>query len=300
MIPTHVETNEASTAQLVTTIKAAYKQIATEINGATNFGVANRRAILAQVDKILANLGEDVNAFLIKEIPQYYKTGGKQAVDQLISAGADIPLDYGFNRVHMEAVAALVSDASRSFADALAGVKRNATLLLGKQIKAEITQRIATGMIQGSAVKQAAEQIKSVLASEGIDSFVDSAGRSWSLDRYAEMLYRTKIVEARNMGMVNKIVENGFDLAQVSIHGSLHRACAVWEGKIVSLTGNDPNYPTLEDAIATGLFHPNCEHAVNVLTPDLSNKTMAYDSQNGSYVAGGGLDLRNQSLDLEG
>lgn len=291
MNPTHVETNEASTAKLVATIKSAYKDIVAEINGATNFGVANRRAILAQVDKYLSDLGVDVTEFLKTEIPQYYKTGGNQAIQQLVNVGADIPAKYGFNRIHREAIAALVSDSATSFADALQGVKRNAMLLLGKQVKADIQQRIATGQIAGAAVKTVAKQIKATLAQEGLDSLVDKAGRSWSLERYGEMLYRTKIVEARNLGMANKIVENGYDLAQVSRHETLHKACAVWEGKIVSINGNTPGYPTLADAELAGLFHPNCEHAINVLTPDLSDKTNAYDSTTGDYVSGGGLQF---------
>src|SRR5690242_21730100 len=129
--PTSVETNEASTQELVRTIKTAYKRIYAEINGATNFGVANRRAILAQVDVILAQLGVDVNEFIKTEIPNYYKTGANQAADQLTHVGAEVSVAEGFNRVNKEAIAALVSDTSSSFADALAGVKRNATLLLG-------------------------------------------------------------------------------------------------------------------------------------------------------------------------
>lgn len=301
MANTGVEVSVASRQQLVTLIKGAYKQIAGEINGASNFGVSNRKVILGQIDKILVELGVNVNDFLKKEIPSYYKTGVVDARQQLVNVGAaSIGVNAGFNRVHKEAIAALTSDTASSFADAIQGVKRNATRLLSSAVKQEIKQKIATGMIQGSTVRDVAKQIKGTLADEGITAIVDSRGRQWELDTYGEMLYRTKVVEARNLGMANGIAENGYDLAQVSIHHTLHQACAVWEGVIVSINGNTPGYPTLQDAEDAGLFHPNCEHAINVLTPTLSDQTQAYNSATGDYVGGGGLDLRNQSLDLEG
>ena len=45
-----------------------------------------------------------------------------------------------------------------------------------------------------------------------------------------------------------------------------------WEGKILSLTGKTPNFPTLEEARAAGLFHPNCRHAYG-LHIDLDKET---------------------------
>ena len=34
-----------------------------------------------------------------------------------------------------------------------------------------------------------------------------------------------------------------------------------WQGKVLSITGKTKGYPTLEEAKAAGLFHPNCRHA---------------------------------------
>jgi hypothetical protein len=90
------------------------------------------------------------------------------------------------------------------------------------------------------------------------------------------MLFRTKVVEARNRGLINRMVENNYDLVQVSAHGATD-VCAEWEGKILSAMGQTPGYPTVAEAEADGLFHPNCRHAINVLIPSLAKMTDAYD-----------------------
>lgn len=291
--PEHVEINQKNVDALINTVKTSYKEIVAEINGATSFGVANRKAILSQIDQHLASLGVDVNEFLKTELPQYYKTGANDAVSQLEDIGATVRYNKGFNQVHLDAIAALVSDTARSFGDALQAVKRNSTNLLSKQVKSEITQKIATGLTQGSSVREATKRIKQVLADEGITALKDRAGKNWQLDTYSEMLFRTKAVEARNNGFVNRMVQNGFDLAQVSMHVGSCPLCAPWQGKIISMTGDTPGYPTFGEAEAAGLFHPRCRHAVNVIS-ELSLQTEAYNIQTGQYEEGGGLNFTMQ------
>ena len=93
--------------------------------------------------------------------------------------------------------------------------------------------------------------------------------------RYSEMLIRTKAVEARSTGMMNRIVENDYDLVQVSSHGATD-VCGKWEGEILSVTGNTPGYKTVQMATDDGLFHPNCRHAMNVIVSNLAAETKAY------------------------
>ncbi len=292
--PTHVEVKEQGLQTLRDTFKSAYKQIVNEIDGATNFGVQNRKQILSQIDRHLTDLGVDVNAFVKQEIPTYYKLGANQAVEQLQYLGAEVPIKSGFNIVHRDMIANLVNETASSFADSIQTVGRSAQALLGKKVREEIRQQIATGVIQGSTLPNVTKQIKQILADEGLSALVDKNGRHWQLDTYAEMLFRTKTVEARNMGLANRMLENGYDLVQVSIHFSTHEACRVWEGKILSMTGNTPGYPTVDQATEDGLFHPNCRHAINALAPDLAAKTLAWNPITKKYEPGGGLTLAQQ------
>lgn len=277
MYPSQVSINEAKIAEITDTYKAAYKDIISEINGATNFGVANRKAILAQIKVILEDLGQNVNDFIEEEIPQYYEMGADEAVEQLKNVGADVSISEGFNRIHNEAVKALIDDTARAFGETMTGVNRSAQLILGKAVREAITQKMATGMIGGAALREVKQQIKGLIAEQGLNALVDRGGHKWTLDRYSEMLFRTKMVEARNRGLVNRMAENGYDLVQVSSHPGSCEICRPWQGNILSISGTTTGYTTVAEAEADGLFHPNCRHAINTLVPSLARLTSSYE-----------------------
>lgn len=280
IFPLEVEVNEKRLLKLTKVFKVAQAQIADELIGATDFGYKNRKAILKQIDEILAELGTEVGEKVIPEaIEEMYQTGAEEAASQLkeVTDGA-APVKTGFNRVHKQAVAALVDDTAKAFAESMTGVSRNARLLLNKAVKEEMTQRLATGKISGEALKRIKNEIVGIMQEQGIASLVDKGGKKWTLDRYAEMLIRTKSVEARNRGLANRVAEFKYDLVQVSDHGaSSCPLCQPWQGKILSLRGETKGYPTLAEAERAGLFHPNCRHAINVLIPELASRTNAYD-----------------------
>jgi len=278
MYPQRVDLNEENIKKLINLFKGSYKQIVEEMTTATNFGVANRKRILTQVEKILKDLGVNVDDFIKKEIPEYYKTGAAQGVKQLENIGAEVTISTGFNQVHKDYIMALIDDTSRAFGESLSGVGRSANLILGKAFRDAMTQKIAKGITSGEALKEVRDQIVLILKEQGLSALKDKSGRSWDLDAYAEMLFRTKVVEARNRGMVNRMAENGYDLVQVSAHSGTCDICASWQGKILSITGQTEGYDTVADAEADGLFHPNCRHALNTLIPKLARETEAYDN----------------------
>lgn len=289
MYPKIIQVKPGEMENLTATFQSAYKSIVDEISTATNFGVANRKAILAQIEAHLKELGANVDETLKEKLTEYYKDGASEAVMQLKNVGAKIPVASGFNRIHVDAIQALISDTSKSFGDSIVGVGRSADLLLGRATRSMLTQKMAKGIIGGDALKQTKNEIKGILAEQGLSAIKDKSGRAWTLDSYAEMLYRTKVVEARNRGLINRTAENGYDLVQVSDHASSCELCAPWQGEILSLSGDTTEYDgqeisSLAEAEAAGLFHPNCRHAINILVPSLAKETQAYDRTTGEYT----------------
>ncbi len=196
-----------------------------------------------------------------------------------------VEIKTGFNRVHTAAINALIDDTAKAFGESISGVNRSAQALMSQATKDALTQQLATGTISGEARKTIQKNLVATLQDQGLDALVDKSGRGWTLDRYSEMLIRTKMVEARNSGLTNRLVENNLDLVQVSSHGASD-VCADWEGEILSASGATPGYPTVSDAEADGLFHPNCQHALNAITLDLAKETMAWNSDTGEYEKG--------------
>jgi hypothetical protein len=90
-------------------------------------------------------------------------------------------------------------------------------------------------------------------------------------------------MEAHLTGTGNRLLENGRDLVKVSTHPNACEKCRPWEGKVLTLTGKTPGYPTLQEAKDTGLFHPRCEHAYGLYI-DLDAEIEAAERQSGGGV----------------
>lgn len=283
--PLTVEVNENNIKELTSFYKRAYKEIIEEIESVSSFTAGRRRQVLSQIDNILSELGVNTKEFLETELPEYYKTGANQAIQQLRKISASIRIATGFSKIHQNAINAIIDDTSRAFGESINGVNRSARRLLNTAVKEEITFRLAGGQLRGEALRKTKQRIIGVLKDEGLSALVDKGGRKWELDRYAEMLIRTKAVEARNTGLANRMVENNYDLVQVSAHGATD-VCGKWEGKILSRTGNTPGYPTVAQAESDGLFHPNCKHAINVMQLELAKQTMGWNPKTQKYEKG--------------
>lgn len=262
---------------LIDTYHQAYKEIVETIGNATTAGKINKARTMATIRAQLQDLGDDVDAWTKKEIPQYYLDGANIAIQDLRDVGADLSGPKGLAAINKDAIASLIDDTNLAFAQSLTAISRNAENLLADAVKQQLTYIIADGTLKGEARKTIAANIQATIESNGISALTDAAGKNWAFDTYADMLVRTKAVEARNQGLQQKMLQNGYDLVQVSDHGATD-VCAKWEGEVLSITGNTPGYDTTSDAEADGLMHPNCQHAYNVINPDLAEKTQAYDN----------------------
>ncbi len=273
-----VKLREDQIQALLKLYKNTYTNIARTILDETTASQIRKAKVLNTIKAQLNDLGIDVKKWVEREIPQYYLDGQNIALHDLRELGVDLRGAKGLAPINRAAMIALMDGTLLSFSEALAGMQRNASNIINMAIRMRINATIAEGKLTGDALRTIRLRVVDELKKNGLVALRDRAGRSWSFDRYAETLIRTKSVEARNSGLKDKMISNGYDLVQVSNHRSDHQACKVWEGRILSLTGKTPGYPTLFDAESAGLFHPNCQHAINVLIPELASKTKAYDN----------------------
>lgn len=273
-----IKLREANINSLIELYHKAYADIISTIETATDAGKINKIRTMAAIKSQLRDLGDDVDAWVKKEIPQYYLDGANMATQDLKALGVDLDGPRGMTVINRDAVASLVDDTSLAFAQGLTGIARNAQMVLSKALKQQLNFIIAEGKLTGETLKVVSANVKQRLLDEGLTAIKDRAGRDWTFDRYAEMLVRTKAVESRNAGMQNKMVQYGYDLVQVSDHNSSHKECHKWEGKILSITGQTPGFDTTTTAEMQGLLHPNCQHAYNVISPELAAKTKAYEN----------------------
>lgn len=121
----------------------------------------------------------------------------------------------------------------------------------------ETSALVATGAYTR---REALQEAMQRFADEGVSGFTDRAGKRWDLAVYAETALLTAIERASVYGYVDTMQSYGYDLAIISEHVGSCPLCEAWEGVIVSVSGENRDYPSLEEAESAGVFHPRCLH----------------------------------------
>ncbi len=249
--------SDAEINRLVKFYEQAEREILDRINRALLR--ANETEYLAQMKKnieaILQQLREGNRTWCTEAIPRVYSQGLYAADAMLEDIGATVKA--GFGAIHQQAAQVLAENAFQRLEDV--------AQVIGRQVN-DIYRELALENVRGTVVgydtwKQTAQRFREQLAERGVTGFKDRTGRTWNMRTYTEMVARTTTMEAHLQGTANRLVEQGHDLIKVSTHWGACEKCVPWQGKILSITGKTEGYPTLEEAKAAGLFHPNCRHA---------------------------------------
>lgn len=186
---------------------------------------------------------------------------------------AQAPLSGGIG-VNNRTVVALATDMI-SRTNALAPRVLRSTEDIYRQVVAET---LATAAAGGQSRQQAAAAALDRFAKAGIGGFTDAAGRTWSLETYAEMATRSALGRAHLAGTLDQYEADGREYVIVSNSPEECPVCRDFEGTILSLGADVPppdlgafRYGgSLASAISRGLFHPNCTHRINPFVPGLS------------------------------
>ena len=264
-------------------LKAVAKRVAKGIKeeGWNETKLAQTQALNNDIEKVLKNTSKLSNAKVSKGIIEAYKqgkaeVGGKAGVHETVLDELNLPMNL---KMLVLATNNLLDNASfqvlRKSNDAYQKVMAHAT----------------TGLLAGTDTRrQASQKMLNEFASKGITSFVDKAGRSWDLSSYAEMAVRTVSSHAALQGHIDRQVEVGEDLVKVSAIGTTCPICQRWQNVVLSISGNNPKYHSLESAKADGLFHPNCKHTLVMYIPELDEGT-----ENEGKAEPGPYDTNTQS-----
>lgn len=212
---------------------------------------------LRNVERALLDASQAETAFLSNVLVEQYATSASAAALTLEAAGVPI-LEGSFTALDRRAVRAIqdrVSQNLGSVRDALTDA-----LALGQRGPTRRAKALAQALAgESEFVRVVGGQLKVVVPS----------GRFWDIEAYSRMLQRTAVADARRVSFRQRYLQNGVDVVKVVANGTTHDVCARWEGESLSLTGATPGLPTVADARASGLFHPNCRHRYVVDTDAL-------------------------------
>ena len=266
--------SDAQAQRLIRLYDGAEKEILTEINrlllkdpASESYSLAWQKTLLQRVQQIRADLLKGSRTWCTEAIPDSYMKGIEWADKDLFMGGKAIP---GFGSIHQQAAQVLAENTYNRLQDVSQVVGRKVD-----DLARAISLEASKGSVLGyQTTRQTAKRIKADLAEKGITGFVDKAGRSWDMGRYAKVLAQETTNGAFRQGSINRYQEHGHDLVRISTHSGSCPKCIPWQGRTLSISGNDPDYPSLAEAQGAGLLHVGCLHVLS-LAPEEKDRYIA-------------------------
>lgn len=235
--------------------EASKRKIVAELLSFETFTNIEKRRIIKEVDELLKELTLKSDAWYKSNLRTAYKEGSADVVGYLKRLGVK---NMTYTAYDWDTISIMVDQSQKFTYEAISGVKRSTSRVLDDLTIKRAQAIIAEGSADQKTLRELKGDLLDFMQKKGV-KIKDSVGRNWELDKYAEMLARTDMMNSYNQGVANQILHKGGDLAEITSYPTCScDVCLAWEGKIVSITGRTPGYPSLDDAYADGMFHPNC------------------------------------------
>ncbi len=134
------------------------------------------------------------------------------------------------------------------------------------EYRVKLEQKILERERQGkvTTVADLRDIINEDLGSGEVTTVTYGSGAKMPVDKYAAMLARTTRAETENLSMITQALKEGIDLVECDIVSPTCDSCAVYQGRVYSISGKDSRYPSLyQTAFKSGysIIHPNCRHS---------------------------------------
>lgn len=220
--------------------------------------LAQVQALKRETQALLRDLKAQAETGVGTAITAAYEAGGLSAVQDIakLKPGAKIIEPLGTLRAIEALTAETLGNVTATHPAILRAVANAYDRILRDTIATEAKQ----ALLGSQTRRQAAQSALDRFARAGIKGFTDKAGRGWTMESYTEMAMRTGCGRATVQGHEARLTANGFDLVIVSDAPRECERCRPWEGKVLSITGKTPGYPTVAEARDAGLFHCTCRH----------------------------------------
>lgn len=230
--------------------------------------------LLTNADRRLELIEKDVFEWVAETIASGFEEGGQQA---LFTIPDGVP-----PAVPASAVASLAAETSAALAS-----QRPTILRSVQDSYRRVVQQVTTrAVVSGASIDTIVQDALNKFAARGITSFVDKAGKRWSLDSYTRMALRTARNNALNQGRVDSFRTNNITLIRTSWHEASSPMCAPFQNGVLSLDGQAGDRTVIdrvtgeevtvhvtathEEALEHGWKHPNCRHTETAFIPGMA------------------------------
>jgi len=254
--------------QLIALYVAADERLRTLIQSLEDGSISRRRKeeLLRQIDKIVSELTGQVGQSMAGIIGDEYRAGAAAAVNQMVKVGVAVeqinqtlkPL------IHQRAVQAIMDEAFYSILEASEHMSADAK----KRIEQVVRTANERSLLEGVSKRQATKEAVADLNNKGITGMIAKNGAQIPADKYMAGVVHFHLRKAHVTGSKNMGIQNGYDLVYVNEVGITCEYCAVYQGRVYSISGDDPRFPKLEEEPP---YHAHCVHSMTPWIEEFQN-----------------------------
>lgn len=284
----------AALAARLSRTTAAIDRIIAEVAASTETSGTYWRNVEVRLRRSYEDLRAITRAWLDAKLPQHYNVALADQVRRLKARAVKPPRIVDFKTIVRsltvrQTLASLLSETISSFNTGFTSGEATLLRLARSTQQVNLSEKKVNRLVEQGFAEEATAQgskrkLRDALLKKAVEgkyvSVVDRNGdtRQYNVASYAELVARTKLIEAASQATISTATEVGSDLVQVSAHNTNCAVCAPYEGKIFSISGADPRFPALD---AEPPFHPQCEHSLTVVVEE----ALALDGTLEKYIA---------------
>ncbi|WP_020615751.1 phage minor capsid protein [Paenibacillus daejeonensis] len=219
-----------------------------------------RRAaeLLRQVDEIINELTQRAGDQMADILGDSYMLGVRGAVEGIVAAGVAAGTLNASIRpiIHQQAVQSIMDESFYSILEASDNMSADAKQRITDAVRRANERSLVDGISRRKATKDAVRS----LSERQITGIITKSGAKVPADKYMAGVVQYHQRKAHVTGAENMIVQNGLDLVYVNYVGITCGYCATMQGRVYSISGNDPRFPKLEQRPP---YHAHCVHSVS-------------------------------------
>ncbi|MGM0846899.1 MAG: phage minor capsid protein [Bacillota bacterium] len=242
---------------------------------------------LAEIYKIMKDLGGEASAWVDEFIPQFANNG---AAAVLVDLGIVKTLDEARTLTKLSTmredltkrrILIVKDDILRGIDASYQHIRKSIQKVSAKVM----LEQYGTGMVNKKTVRdELVKELRKELDSIK-EPYVSTGKKRWRIDDYGDMLARTHQMNTHHEHTVARAEELECNLAVISTYRGTTDACLYHQGRIVSLVKGHPKYPYWMD-LKEQIFHPRCRHRLMVISDESDLELDEYETAKKQQVVG--------------
>ncbi|HHY74043.1 MAG TPA: minor capsid protein [Bacillus bacterium] len=217
-----------------------------------------KEELFRQIERIINELTGESSVIAKSILEESYKAGSNAAISGLINQGlaTDALVTSLKPIIHQQAVQAMMDETFYSILEC----NDNMAMDAKRRIEEVVKQANQRSLIDGVSRRQATKDAIAWLTESQIYGIITKDGRKVPAQAYMSGVIQYHQRKAHVQGALNRIKDNNIDLVYVNEVGITCEHCAVYQGRVYTISGKDNRFPKLD---VEPPYHSHCVHSIS-------------------------------------